>query len=327
MNMNLTGCEFKGMAGAFAAMFTPFDRKGRVNGEAIDALVEYGLRGGLKGFYLTGSTGEGMLLTNEERAFVYRRAVKAAKGRCKLIAQVGCVRTDDAVALAKVAADAGVDWISSVAPVYFGQNFPSAMRHYKAISEATDLPFLVYAFNCSLVPERDIRLFDLKNVKGIKYTGRDFYACQRLRRMLNRETIWFAGCDEMLIAALAMGDTFSGGIGLNYNIIPRHFAKICALCAENDFRAAAKWQAEANRLVDLVVDSFADNWSAFKVLMKGVGIDCGYCRAPYAPLTKAQERTMLARFAALSLFGSPSGQAGRHGRHSTSQRRILTAGT
>lgn len=200
MDVDLTGAEFKNMAGAFAAMFTPFDRKGRVNEEAIDALVEHGLKGGLKGFYLTGSTGEGMLLTNEERRIVYRRAVKAAKGRCKLIAQVGCVRTDDAVALAKAAADAGVDWISSVAPVYFGQNFPSAMRHYKAISEATDLPFLIYAFNSTLVPERDVRLFGLKNVKGIKYTGRDFYACQRLRRMLDKATIWFAGCDELLIA-------------------------------------------------------------------------------------------------------------------------------
>ena len=301
MDCNPTGKEFKGMTGAFAAMFTPFDRNGRVNEEAIDALIEYGLKGGLKGFYLTGSTGEGMLLTNDERKIVYRRAVRAAKGRCKLIAQVGCVRTDDSVALAKAAADAGVDWISSVAPVYFGQNFPSTMRHYKAISEATDLPFLIYAFNSTLVPERDVRLFDLKSVKGIKYTGRDFYACQRLRRMLDKETIWFAGCDELLIAALSMGDTFAGGIGLNYNIIPRHFAKICELCAKNDFAAAAKWQTEANRLVDLVVDAMKDNWSAFKVMMKGVGIDCGSCRAPYAPLTKAQERAALSRFAKLNI--------------------------
>ena len=299
--MKLEGREFKGMAGAHAAMFTPFDAKGRVNEEAIDALIEHGIRGGLKGFYLTGSTGEGMLLTNEERVTVYRRAVKAARGRCKLIAQVGCVRTDDSVALAKAAADAGVDWISSVAPVYFGQNFPSTLRHYKAISEATDLPFLIYAFNATLVPDRDVKLFALKNVKGIKYTGSNFYVCERMKRMLDKETIWFNGCDELLVSALAMGDVFAGGIGLNYNIIPRHFAKICELCAKNDFRAAAKWQLEVNRLVDLVVAAFPDNWSSFKVLMKGVGIDCGPCRAPYAPLSKAEERACLKRFAALEL--------------------------
>lgn len=289
------------MAGAYAAMFTPYDSKGRVNGEAIDALVDYGIKGGLRGFYLTGSTGEGMLLTPEERRYVYERAVKAARGRCKLIAQVGCVRTDDAVELAKAAAKAGVDWISSVAPVYFGQNFPSTFRHYKAISEATDLPFLIYAFNSTLVPERDARLFDLRNVKGIKYTGSNFYACEKLKRMLDKETIWFNGCDELLVSALAMGDVFAGGIGLNYNIIPRHFAKICGLCAKNDFKAAAKWQLEANRLVDLVVGEFPDNWSGFKVLMKAVGIDCGPCRAPYAPLSKAEERARLAAFRKLNL--------------------------
>lgn len=289
------------MAGAFAAMFTPYDGKGRVNGEAIDAMIERGLERGLSGFYLTGSTGEGMLLTADERKYVYERAVKAVRGRGKLIAQVGCVRTDDSIELAKAAADAGVDWISSVAPVYFGQNFPSAMRHYKAISEATDLPFMIYAFNSALDPERDARLFDLPNVKGIKYTGRDFYACQRLKRKLGKETVWFAGCDELLVAALAMGDVFSGGIGLNYNFIPRHFAKICEFCAKNDFAAAAKLQAEVNRLVDLVVDSFSDNWSSFKVLMKGVGIDCGYCRAPYAPLSRREEKAILSRFAALGL--------------------------
>ena len=293
--------EVSGMAGAHAAMFTPFDRKGRVNGEAIDAMIERGIACGLKGFYLTGSTGEGMLLTMEERRYVYQRAVKAAAGRAKLIAQVGCVRTDDSVALAKSAADAGVDWISSVTPVYFGQNFPSTLRHYKAISEATDLPFMIYAFNSALVPERDVRLFDLPRVKGIKYTGRDFYVCQRLKRMLDKETVWFAGCDELLISALAMGDVFSGGIGLNYNMIPGHFAKICELCAKNDFRSAAKWQAEANRLVDLVIEAFSDNWSAFKVLMRHVGIDCGCCRAPYAPIPAAAAGKLIRRFAALGI--------------------------
>lgn len=288
--------DLKGMRGAHSAMFTPFDEKGRVNGEAIDALIEYGIKGGLKGFYLTGSTGEGLLLTNEERIYVYRRAVAAARGRAKLIAQVCCVRTDDAVRMAKAAADAGVDWISSVAPVYFGQNFPSALRHYKAISEATDLPFLVYAFNSTLVPERDARIFDLRNVKGIKYTGSNFYACEKLKRMLDKETVWFNGCDELLVSALAMGDTFDGGIGLNYNLLPGHFAKICALCAKNDFKGAARYQLEVNRLVDLIVPAFSDNWSDFKILMRGVGIDCGCCRAPYAPLGKARERALLAKF-------------------------------
>ena len=50
-------------------------------------------------------------------------SAKASKGRLKLIAHVGCLNTDDACELARYAAKIGIDWVSSVAPVYFGQNF------------------------------------------------------------------------------------------------------------------------------------------------------------------------------------------------------------
>ena len=299
MELKLTGKEFKGMAGAYSAMLTPFTNDDKVNEGAIEQLIEYGLANGLNGFYLTGSTGEFLLMSVEERKQVIRRAAKAANGRCKLIAHVGAARTDDAIELAKCAADVGCDWVSSVAPVYFGQSFEAQYRHYKAISEATDLPFMVYCFKSELVPERDIRLFDIKNVKGMKYTGSDYYAVQRMKRHLGKEAIFFAGRDEQLCCALAYGNVFSGGIGTCYNLIPKHFAKICECCARNDFRAAGRWQDEANRFVDLILSD--ENWSCWKAMMGLVGIDCGSARRPYAPLSPAARRRCVRQFADLGL--------------------------
>ena len=298
-NVRPSNGAFDGMGGAYAAMITPFTNDDKVNEGAIDQLVEYGLSGGLAGFYLTGGTGEGLLMSVAERKQVYRRAVKAAKGRCKLIAHVGAVRTEDAVELARYAADVGCDWVSSVAPVYFGQTFEAQYRHYRDISEATDLPFMVYCFRSSLVPDRDARLFDLKNVKGMKYTGSDYFAVQCLKRKLNKETIFFAGRDEQFACAMALGDVFSGAIGTSQNFIPRHFANIYDCCKRNDFASAAKWQEEANRFVELMVAD--ENWSTWKAMMKHVGIDCGCARRPYAPLSRKQEREAIARFAALGL--------------------------
>ena len=106
-----------GMAGVYTALFTPFTAENRVNEEMVGRMIEYGLANGIRGFYLTGGTGEGLLLSKDERKQVYRAAVKAANGRAKLIAHVGCVNTDDAVELARAAADAGCDWVSSVPPV------------------------------------------------------------------------------------------------------------------------------------------------------------------------------------------------------------------
>ena len=300
---------FKGMTGPFAAMFTPIDAQNRINEEAIDRMIEYGVANGLAGFYLTGSTGEWFLLTAEERKTVWKRAVKAARGRCKLIAHVGATSTDEAVALAKAAADIGVDWLSSVAPPVFCNDFVRTHQHYKRISEATDLPFMVYSIGSALVPERDIRFFDLENVKGIKYTGRDYYAAQALKRDLDRrkETIWFAGCDEQLLCALALDGVFSGGIGTTYNMIPRHFAKICELAAANDFRAAAKWQDEANQVIQLMLSY--DNWSSRKAMMRFVGIDCGPCRSPFTPITAAQYAALSRRMAKQGIVKAGQAQA------------------
>ena len=119
----LKGKVFDGMSGAMTALITPYGADGKVNEEAVEKIVEYNLRNGVTGFYVTGSTGESFLLTKEERKLMYARTVKAVRGRAKVIAQVGSMTTDDAVELARYAADVGCDWISSVAPVYFAQNW------------------------------------------------------------------------------------------------------------------------------------------------------------------------------------------------------------
>ena len=291
------GKSFEGMAGAYSALYTPFRKDGSLNEEMIEKVIGYGLSRGLKGFYLTGSTGEGFLLSKEERKRVYFRAAKAAKGRAKLIAHVGCLATDDAVELARYAAKVGIDWVSSVAPVYFGQNFDAAYDHYKRISSATDLPFMIYSLGADIVPDRDAKFFDLKNVKGMKYTNYKYWTVQALRNRLSKEAIFFAGADEQVLPALATG-IFAGCIGTSQNIIPAHFARICALAEENNFAEASTLQAEVVRFVEQLIAKPNGSWH--KSMMKYIGLDCGEGRAPNGrPLAKAELKDLFARLDAL----------------------------
>ena len=66
--------SFNEMSGAYAALFTPYDAKGRVDAVTIARIMDYGYANGLKGFYLTGTTGEWWLLSTEERKAVYKAA-------------------------------------------------------------------------------------------------------------------------------------------------------------------------------------------------------------------------------------------------------------
>lgn len=282
-----TGKEFAGMDGVFTALFTPFKADGSLNEEMIDREIEYGLKNGVRGFYLTGGTGEGLKLTFDERVRVYRRAVRASRGRAKLIAHVGCVSSVEAANLAKAAADAGCDWVSSVPPVYFGKKFDDALRHYEIIASATDLPFLVYSVGGNeIVPDRDKRIFDIPNVKGMKYTGTDFYAVQRLKRRLTKEVLFLSGSDQHFVAALSFGNVFSGSIGTVQNIVPGHFVKIYEAMRAGDWRTAAAVQEETNRIVEFVCHS-SPNMSFRKGMMRYIGLDCGSFRAPDQPMSEA----------------------------------------
>jgi len=295
------GAEFEGMAGAYAALVTPYRKDGSVNEEMVERVVEYGLANGLRGFYLTGSTGEGFLLSKEERKLVYDRAVKASRGRAKLIAHVGCMSTQDAVELARYAAKAGVDWISSVAPVYFGQKFDAAYAHYRDISSATDLPFMIYSVGAQVVPDRDVKFFELPNVKGMKYTGYAYWTVKQLRRKLPKPAIFFAGADEQELCAFAYGDTFSGCIGTTDNVIPAHHAKICRLAAEGRFAEAAPLMDEVVRFVDLVIGAPNSSW--WKSSMRYIGLDCGPARSPAGqPMTEEEYQSYAAKLDALGFI-------------------------
>ena len=278
---------FRGMQGVYTALFTPYKPDLSLNEEMIERLVEFGIRNGIRGFYLTGGTGEGLLLSVAERKRVYACAAKAAKGRVKLIAHVGCVNTDDAVELARYAADVGCDWVSSVPPVYYGQKPDDIYNHYRLISSATNLPFLIYAVNGVINLASDTRYFTLPNVKGMKFTGTDFYSVQRLKRRLDKETIFFSGSDQHAISALAFSDVFSGMIGTVQNVIPAAFVKVYRLMQENDVRAAAALQAEINRVVELVCHTFPKQ-SLRKAAMRCIGYDCGQFRHPYEAYTEAE---------------------------------------
>lgn len=291
-----------GLNGVFTALFTPFTSGNRINEEMIGLMVEYGVRNGIAGFYLTGGTGEGLLLSKDERKQVYRAAARAARGRVKLIAHVGCVNTDDAVELARTAADVGCDWVSSVPPVYYGQSFGDAVSHYRLISEATDLPFLIYAVGGTAInPDRDVRLFDLRNVCGMKYTGTDFYSVQRLRRRIGKEVAFVSGSDQHFIAALTYPDVFSGSIGTLQNVVPDLFVKIYQSMAANDWKSAAAVQADVNRVVEFVCHTFPKQ-SFRKAAMRYIGLDCGPFRHPYEPLSEAEYADFCRKADELGLF-------------------------
>ncbi|MEM7454111.1 MAG: dihydrodipicolinate synthase family protein [Planctomycetota bacterium] len=270
------------LSGPFAAIFTPFNSRGELNVEMLSRIADYQIDNGIRGFFACGSTGEGLLMTTDERIEVVKHLVQHVSGRAKVIAHVGHPSTDVSVKLAQAAARDGADWVSSVTPIYYGTTFEGTLRHYSAIASASELPFMIYSLGGVIDPERDAAFFDIPNVAGLKYTGANFFSVQQLTAKLERPVSLMSGFDEQFVAGQSFG--FHGGIGSTYNFAPRFYAEIFRLYHENDVAGAAALQAEINKVTSLMVQY--ENWSYRKAIMRYIGLDCGWCRAPYAPLSE-----------------------------------------
>ncbi len=286
------------LRGPCSAIFTPFDHANRVNHEMLDKMVDFQLQHGLQGFFVAGTTGEGLLLSADERTEVVRQVVERTAGRGAVIAHVGHPSTDVAANLARSAAEAGADWIASTGPILYGQSFDGTLRHYRQIATATDLPFLIYSYGAEIQWQRDLELFQLPNVCGMKYTGPNFFSVQQLARRLDRPAAFLSGFDEQFVAALSFG--FQGGIGSTYNFAPGWYAGIWQHYRAGNIGEAARLQSDINQVTDLMIQY--ENWSYRKAIMRYIGFDCGSCRAPFAPLSDSEYAAFASRLDELGVL-------------------------
>ena len=223
--------------GIYPALLTPFKEDNSVDYDALSDLIEFNLAKGVSGFYVTGSTAEVFMLTSEERKNVMKTVYETVRGRCSLIAHVGCIGTDEAISYGKYAEKLGFDAISSVPPFYY--NFPKSaiMEYYKDISSHVDLPMIVYnipAFSgvSFTIEDIDLLLSDSRII-GVKNTANDYFIVEKMKRH-NPDKIIFNGYDETYLAGLSMGA--DGAIGSTFNFMAEKFIRMKAYFEDGRMR-------------------------------------------------------------------------------------------
>ena len=127
------------------ALVTPFkDDDSGVNVDAVAPLVEMHLAAGTHGFYLCGSTGEGAAMTVAERKVMVEATVAAVAGRAPVVVMVGNCPVQDAIELAKHAAEHGADAVSTTVPRDKPGDLDAAVEFFTAVGGASSLPLYIY---------------------------------------------------------------------------------------------------------------------------------------------------------------------------------------
>lgn len=229
--------------GTFTALVTPF-KNDHVDEAAFERLIERQIDAGVTGLVPVGTTGESPTLDHAEHRRVIELAVKAARGRCKVIGGTGSNATREAVDLTKEAEKLGADAALLVAP-YYNKPSPEGMfRHFQKIAESTKLQLILYSIPARCGVEISVetcrRLAETcPNIVGIKEAGGSVERVSALRAVMPTEFEILSGDDSLTLPFISAGAV--GVISVASNIAPQAVGDLVRAALAGNF-------AEARRL-------------------------------------------------------------------------------
>ena len=281
---------------------------GEVNYEPIQAYADLLVRNGLKGVFINGSSGEGYLLSEEERMKLAERWIAAVPQGFKVIVHVGSTCVKASHKLAEHAAEIGAWGIGAMATPFPKIGRVEELVKYceEIASGAPELPFYYYhipAFNDAyLSMTAFLAAVDgvIPNFAGIKYTYESLYEYNQCRLYKNGKYDMLHGQDETLLPSLAMGGA-QGGIGGTTNYNGRELVGILEAWAAGDLETAREKQNFAQAVIN-VICHYRGNIVAGKRIMKLIGLDLGPNRAPFQNMTDEEEQKMKAELEAIHFF-------------------------
>ena len=294
--------------GLIDAPFTPFYENGEVNLEPIEQYAKMLAKNGLKGVFINGSSGEGYMLTEDERMRLAERWVEVAPEDFKVIVHVGSTCVKSSERLAVHAQKIGAFGISAMAsPFPKVGRIEELVKYCEEIAAAApELPFYYYhipAFNSAFLSMLDfLKAVDgrISNFAGIKYTYESLYEYNQCRLYANGKFDMLHGQDETILPCLAMGGA-QGGIGGTTNYNGRCLVGILDAWEHGDLEKARELQNFAQEVIN-VICHFRGNIVGGKRIMKLIGLNLGKNRTPFNNMTDEEEACMKQELEEIDFF-------------------------
>lgn len=295
--------------GTYTAIVTPFaEARGggepAIDWDALDALIDAQVAGGVAGIVPCGTTGESPTLSHEEHAQVIERAVARAKGRVQVVAGAGSNSTREAVEMARHAERAGADAVMVVVPYYNRPSQEGLATHFVTVARSVKVPVVVYNVpprtGVDLAPETLARIAEAApNVVATKEATGNVLRAQKIAQIFgaaaegpaagNGMTV-ICGDDALTLPMIAVGAR--GVISVTSNVLPAEVARVVRLALEG------KWdEARHAHLALLPVHEamFVEPSPApVKAALAARGALRDVVRGPVAPCSEAGRRTVLA---------------------------------
>lgn len=287
-------CELKGV---IPAIVTPFTKGGK--NVDLDRACKLAVRladQGVHGIFPGGTTGEGLLMSVEERKQLLEALVGAVGRRVKVVAHTGCLDTATTVALTRHAQQAGAYAAAVVAPGFYGYDADALRAHYAAIAQAVPtFPVLLYNLpSCArntLTPDLVIRLAqEFENIVGMKDSAGSMTAVNQVLAGVPKSFCLINGTDEYSLQALVAGA--KGCVSSTCNVVPELFLGIYNNVLAGKLDKA--WEFQKRLMGACRLFHYGAQVAYYKEGLRIRGFDPGHVRPPQRELSATARKALAA---------------------------------
>jgi len=273
------------LGGLVVATLTPLREDGSLDLPSLAAHIHDLAQAGAEGLFVAGTTGEGLLLEEDERVAVVEAAARAAAGRVPVVALCSGLSTAQSVHLARRMRGAGADGLAVLTPFYYRVDAAAMVEHFARVAEAAAGPTYVYSIpgltGVSLPVEVLRQLTGHPHFGGLKFSCCDL---DQLTAYVGTGAPVLIGCDSLITRALQRGA--AGTVSGTAAAVPAPFSRLFAALRRGEDPAPA--QEVATRLDALMAGLPPIAGYKAALLRRGV-IASAAVRRPLRPLTGDEE--------------------------------------
>ena len=279
-----------------AALLTPLNEDETIDVESLGRLIDWTLESGVEGLFMGGTIGEGAALRDSARRTLFGEAVRAARGRAPVLANVSETGSRRCLEQARSAERAGVSAVVATPRFGLPQRRPGeTIGHVRDLAEATDLPVWFYenphTTGVDTSFERMREIAAIPSVVGIKFSSPNRDLFTRCVRDLPETSVMTGNTDEIAYA----GSIGAGGAVCGIaSLLPGLSRRILDAAAAG---RAAEAEALQAQLIDVYRIYGGEGWplwpTAQKYALKRRGVlrTC-VATAPFLPLREEDERAI-----------------------------------
>lgn len=276
------------LIGMGVALVTPFKSDLTIDHDALSKIVSFNIDNGTDYLVISGTTGESVTITKDEKRAIVETIVKTNAGRLPLVIGIGGNNTAAVIEELKTTDLSPFVAVLSVAPYYSKPTQEGLYQHFKAVAEASSIPVILYNVPGrtakNMEPDTSLRLArDIDNIVAIKEAGNSPEQYKVLLQKKPKDFMVISGDDDLVCDVVLSGG--SGVISVIGQALPALFSNMIHKGISGDEQAAKALEKSAMPLIGLIFEE--NNPAGIKAVLEQLGLCNDTVRLPLVTATEA----------------------------------------